>query len=322
MKNRNESEKKPLIVLTGPTAVGKTNLSIRLAKKIGGEIISADSMQIYKKMNIGTAKISPEEMAGVPHYLVDELDPGEEFNVVAFQQMAKKAMKQIYENGHVPIVVGGTGFYIQALLYDVDFSEHETEEKYRQELVALEQEKGREYLYEMLKQADPEYAAIVHSNNVKRVIRALEYYHETGRKLSEHNAQQRENSSPYQFVYLVLNDEREILYDRIDRRVDQMMEAGLLQEVEALVKEGYERTLVSMQGLGYKEFFDYFDGKCTLEETVDIIKRDTRRFAKRQLTWFRREKEVCWMNKQDYPDGDALFHEILKILKEKEIWNG
>ena len=322
MKNRNESEKKPLIVLTGPTAVGKTNLSIRLAKKIGGEIISADSMQIYKKMNIGTAKISPEEMAGVPHYLVDELDPGEEFNVVAFQQMAKKAMKQIYENGHIPIVVGGTGFYIQALLYDVDFSEHETEEKYRQELVALEQEKGREYLYEMLKQADPEYAAIVHSNNVKRVIRALEYYHETGRKLSEHNAQQRENSSPYQFVYLVLNDEREILYDRIDRRVDQMMEAGLLQEVEALVKEGYERTLVSMQGLGYKEFFDYFDGKCTLEETVDIIKRDTRRFAKRQLTWFRRENEVCWMNKQDYPDGDALFHEILKILKEKEIWNG
>ena len=322
MKNRNESEKKPLIVLTGPTAVGKTNLSIRLAKKIGGEIISADSMQIYKKMNIGTAKISPEEMAGVPHYLVDELDPGEEFNVVAFQQMAKKAMKQIYENGHIPIVVGGTGFYIQALLYDVDFSEHETEEKYRQEMVALEQEKGREYLYEMLKQADPEYAAIVHSNNVKRVIRALEYYHETGRKLSEHNAQQRENSSPYQFVYLVLNDEREILYDRIDRRVDQMMEAGLLQEVEALVKEGYERTFVSMQGLGYKEFFDYFDGKCTLEETVDIIKRDTRRFAKRQLTWFRREKEVCWMNKQDYPDGDALFHEILKILKEKEIWNG
>ena len=322
MKNRNESEKKPLIVLTGPTAVGKTNLSIRLAKKIGGEIISADSMQIYKKMNIGTAKISPEEMAGVPHYLVDELDPGEEFNVVAFQQMAKKAMKQIYENGHIPIVVGGTGFYIQALLYDVDFSEHEMEEKYRQELVALEQEKGREYLYEMLKQADPEYAAIVHSNNVKRVIRALEYYHETGRKLSEHNAQQRENSSPYQFVYLVLNDEREILYDRIDRRVDQMMEAGLLQEVEALVKEGYERTLVSMQGLGYKEFFDYFDGKCTLEETVDIIKRDTRRFAKRQLTWFRREKEVCWMNKQDYPDGDALFHEILKLLKEKEIWNG
>lgn len=314
--------KDPLVILTGPTAVGKTALSVKLAQKIGGEIISADSMQVYRDMNIGSAKIKEEEMQGIPHHLIDVLSPDEEFNVYTFQQMAKKSLAEIYKNGHIPIVAGGTGFYIQALLYDVDFSEHETEEKYRQELVALEQEKGREYLYEMLKQADPEYAAIVHSNNVKRVIRALEYYHETGRKLSEHNAQQRENSSPYQFVYLVLNDEREILYDRIDRRVDQMMEAGLLQEVEALVKEGYERTLVSMQGLGYKEFFDYFDGKCTLEETVDIIKRDTRRFAKRQLTWFRREKEVCWMNKQDYPDGDALFHEILKILKEKEIWNG
>lgn len=322
MKNIIESEKKPLIILTGPTAVGKTSLSIQLAKRIGGEIISADSMQIYKKMNIGTAKITPEEMAGVPHYLVDELDPREEFNVVAFQQMAKKAMEQIYENGHIPIIVGGTGFYIQALLYDIDFSEHEEEETYRQKLTALAQEKGKEYLYEMLKQADPEYAAIVHSNNVKRVIRALEYYHETGQKLSEHNAEQRERTSPYRFIYLVLNDAREILYERIDRRVDQMMEAGLLQEVEGLVKEGYEPGLVSMQGLGYKEFFDYFDGKCTLEETVDIIKRDTRHFAKRQLTWFRREKEVCWMNRQDYLNEDVLFDEILKKLKEKEIWNG
>ena len=322
MKNIIESEKKPLIILTGPTAVGKTSLSIQLAKRIGGEIISADSMQIYKKMNIGTAKITPEEMAGVSHYLVDELDPREEFNVVAFQQMAKKAMEQIYENGHIPIIVGGTGFYIQALLYDIDFSEHEEEETYRQKLTVLAQEKGKEYLYEMLKQADPEYAAIVHSNNVKRVIRALEYYHETGQKLSEHNAEQRERTSPYRFIYLVLNDAREILYERIDRRVDQMMEAGLLQEVEGLVKEGYEPGLVSMQGLGYKEFFDYFDGKCTLEETVDIIKRDTRHFAKRQLTWFRREKEVCWMNRQDYLNEDVLFDEILKKLKEKEIWNG
>lgn len=322
MRNKNESGKKPLIVLTGPTAVGKTSLSIRLAQRIGGEIISADSMQIYKKMNIGTAKVTREEMEGVSHYLVDELDPCEEFNVVAFQQMAKKAMKQIYENGHIPIIVGGTGFYIQALLYDVDFSEHEMEETYRRDLIALEKEKGREYLYEMLRQADPEYAAIVHSNNVKRVIRALEYYHETGRKLSAHNAQQRERSSPYQFIYLVLNHERPILYERIDRRVDQMMEAGLLQEVEKLVREGYDRHLVSMQGLGYKEFFDYFDGKISLDETVDIIKRDTRHFAKRQLTWFRREKEVCWINKQDYSDEDALFNEILEKLKEKEIWNG
>ena len=247
-----QEEKKPLIILTGPTAVGKTSLSVKLAKAIGGEIISADSMQIYKKMNIGTAKITQEEMEGIPHYLVDELDPGEEFNVVAFQQMAKEAMKHIYAAGHIPIIVGGTGFYIQALLYDIDFSVHEAEETYRQKLVALEKEKGKEYLYELLKEADPEYADIVHCNNVKRVIRALEYHHETGKKLSEHNEEQRERSSPYQFVYLVLTNDRGVLYDRIDRRVDQMMEQGLLSEVEALVKEGYERNLVSMQGLGYK----------------------------------------------------------------------
>lgn len=317
-----QEEKKPLIILTGPTAVGKTSLSIRLAKAVGGEIISADSMQIYKKMNIGTAKITPEEMEGIPHYLVDELDPGDEFNVVVFQQMAKKALEQIYANGHIPIVVGGTGFYIQALLYDIDFSEHESEETYRRKLVALEKEKGKEYLYEMLKKVDPEYAAIVHYNNVKRVIRALEYHHETGKKLSEHNEEQRVRSSPYQFVYLVLTNDREVLYDRIDRRVDQMMDQGLLSEVEALVKEGYGRSLVSMQGLGYKEFFDYFDGNASLEETVDVIKRDTRRFAKRQLTWFRREKEVCWMDKREYSDEETLLEEILKQLKEKKIWNG
>ena len=322
MKNHHPCEKKPLIVLTGPTAVGKTSLSIRLAQNVGGEIISADSMQIYKKMNIGTAKLTQEEMEGVPHYLVDELDPKEEFNVVVFQQMAKKAMEQIYANGHIPIIVGGTGFYIQALLYDIDFSEHESEETYRQELVALEKQNGKEYLYEMLKAADPEYAASVHSNNVKRVIRALEYHHETGKKLSEHNAEQRESISPYQFIYLFLTDDREVLYERIDRRVDHMMDQGLLEEVEQLVKEGYKRNLVSMQGLGYKEFFDYFDGSVSLEETVEIIKRDTRRFAKRQLTWFRREKEVIWMDKREYPDKNILLNEIQKKLKEKEIWNG
>lgn len=317
-----QGEQKPLIILTGPTAVGKTSLSIELAKVIGGEIISADSMQIYKKMNIGTAKITSEEMEGIPHYLVDELDPGDEFNVVVFQQMAKNALRQIYDNGHIPIVVGGTGFYIQALLYDIDFSEHEAEETYRQKLLALEKEKGKEYLYEMLKKADPEYAAIVHSNNVKRVIRALEYHHETGRKLSEHNAEQRERVSPYQFIYLVLTDDRDVLYDRINYRVDQMMDRGLLDEVKTLVEEGYDRSLVSMQGLGYKEFFDYFDGKVSLEETIDIIKRDTRRFAKRQLTWFRREKEVCWVDKREYPKEKALLEEILNKLKEKNIWNG
>ena len=317
-----QQEKKPLIILTGPTAAGKTSLSIELAKSIGGEIISADSMQVYKKMDIGTAKIRPEEMQGVPHYLIDELDPSEEFNVVAFVEKSKEAMKKIYAAGHVPIIVGGTGFYIQALLYDIDFSQHEDKESYRKELEQLAKEKGKEYLYEILKEKDPEYAKITHCNNVKKVIRALEYYKETGKKLSEHNEEQRQKESPYNFAYFVLYHDREELYDRINRRVDLMMEEGLLFEVESLIKEGYTKNLVSMQGLGYKEFFDYFDGRMTLEDTVDKIKKDTRHFAKRQLTWFRREKEVIWLNKKEYEQEKDLLDSVLNIIEEKGIRNG
>ena len=317
-----QQEKKPLIILTGPTAAGKTSLSIELAKSIGGEIISADSMQVYKKMDIGTAKIRPEEMQGVPHYLIDELDPSEEFNVVAFVEKSKEAMKKIYAAGHVPIIVGGTGFYIQALLYDIDFSQHEDKESYRKELEQLAKEKGKEYLYEILKKKDPEYATITHCNNVKKVIRALEYYKETGKKLSEHNEEQRQKESPYNFAYFVLYHDREELYDRINRRVDLMMEDGLLFEVESLIKEGYTKNLVSMQGLGYKEFFDYFDGRMTLEDTVDKIKKDTRHFAKRQLTWFRREKEVIWLNKKEYEQEKDLLDSVLNIIQEKGIRNG
>ena len=317
-----QQEKKPLIILTGPTAAGKTSLSIELAKSIGGEIISADSMQVYKKMDIGTAKIRPEEMQGVPHYLIDELDPSEEFNVVAFVEKSKEAMKKIYAAGHIPIIVGGTGFYIQALLYDIDFSQHEDKESYRKELEQLAKEKGKEYLYEILKKKDPEYATITHCNNVKKVIRALEYYKETGKKLSEHNEEQRQKESPYNFAYFVLYHDREELYDRINRRVDLMMEEGLLFEVESLIKEGYTKNLVSMQGLGYKEFFDYFDGRMTLEDTVDKIKKDTRHFAKRQLTWFRREKEVIWLNKKEYEQEKDLLDSVLNIIEEKGIRNG
>lgn len=317
-----QQEKKPLIILTGPTAAGKTSLSIELAKSIGGEIISADSMQVYKKMDIGTAKIRPEEMQGVPHYLIDELDPSEEFNVVAFVEKSKEAMKKIYAAGHIPIIVGGTGFYIQALLYDIDFSQHEDKESYRKELEQLAKEKGKEYLYEILKKKDPEYATITHCNNVKKVIRALEYYKETGKKLSEHNEEQRQKESPYNFAYFVLYHDREELYDRINQRVDLMMEDGLLFEVESLIKEGYTKNLVSMQGLGYKEFFDYFDGRMTLEDTVDKIKKDTRHFAKRQLTWFRREKEVIWLNKKEYEQEKDLLDSVLNIIQEKGIRNG
>ncbi len=318
LKKQSE-EKMPLVILTGPTAAGKTSLSIALAKKIGGEIISADSMQVYREMNIGTAKITPEEMDGVPHHLVDIMTPDEAFNVVEFQRRAKDAMGDIISRGKIPIIVGGTGFYIQALLYDIDFSRHEEEEEYRQELYELSQTKGKEYLHGLLREVDPEYAESVHYNNVKKVIRALEYYKETGEKLSAHNEEQQKKESPYRFAYFVLNHERSILYDRINRRVDLMMEEGLEEEVRALVDKGYTKDLVSMQGLGYKEFFDYFEGQASLESVVDKIKMETRRFAKRQLTWFRREKEVIWIDKGQYENDLAILEDMINHLQEKNV---
>lgn len=303
--------KKPLIILTGPTAVGKTKLSIQLAKAIGGEIISADSMQVYKGMDIGSAKIKKEEMDGVTHYLIDVLEPNEEFHVVRFQQMAKQAMDAIYAKGNVPIVVGGTGFYIQSLLYDIDFTENEEDHAYRQELEKIAQEKGNTYLHEQLRTVDPQSAEDIHANNVKRVIRALEFYHQTGTKISEHNAAEHAKSSPYDFCYFVLNDERAKLYERINLRIDEMIKEGLVQEVEALKDKGYTKDMVSMQGLGYKEILDYLNGVTTLDEAVYILKRDTRHFAKRQITWFKRERDVIWVNKNDFHYDDEKMLEFL-----------
>ena len=293
-------EKRKLVILTGPTAVGKTKLSIELAKKIGGEIISADSVQVYKHMNIGSAKIMPEEMENVPHYLIDEFEPNEEFNVVVFQQKAKQYMEEIYQKGKIPILVGGTGFYIQAVLYDIQFSIDDDNHQIRETLEQLGKEKGPLYLHEELKKVDPAAAEAIHANNMKRVIRALEYYQLTGQKISEHNEEQRSNESPYDFSYFVLNDHRNLLYERIDQRVDEMVIHGLIEEVKALKDMGYDRNFVSMQALGYKEIFCYLEGEITLEEAVYIIKRDTRHFAKRQITWFKREKEVIWVNKPDF----------------------
>ena len=311
-------KKKPLIILTGPTAVGKTKASIGLAKAIGGEIISADSMQIYKYMDIGSAKIRPEEMQGVPHYLIDELDPADEFHVVRFQQMAKEAMAKIYASGHIPIVVGGTGFYIQALLNDIDFTDNDNDTSFRAELETFAKEHGAEALHERLREVDPESADAIHANNIKRVIRALEFYKKTGTKISEHNEQERQKESPYQFVYFVLNDDRENLYKRIDMRVDQMIEEGLVKEVQALKERGYNRNMVSMQGLGYKEILEYLDGECTLSEAVYKIKRDTRHFAKRQITWFKREGHVTWINKKDYNyDEKKILNVMLESIKKK-----
>lgn len=308
--------KQPLIILTGPTAVGKTKASIGLAKAINGEIISADSMQVYKYMDIGSAKIRPEEMQGVMHYLVDELEPNEEFNVVRFQQMAKQAMQKIYAKGKVPILVGGTGFYIQAVLYDIDFQQNNDDNTYRTELEQLAKEKSASYLHAMLAEIDEVSAKEIHENNVKKVIRALEFYHQTGQKISEHNAKERQKESPYNAVYFVLNDERKNLYDRINLRVDQMIEEGLEEEVRSLKARGYQKNMVSMQGLGYKEMLDYLDGVYSLEEAIDIIKRDTRHFAKRQLTWFRRERNVQWIDKQQFHyDEELILAELLRILK-------
>ena len=311
-------EKRPLIILTGPTAVGKTKASIGLAKAVGGEIISADSMQVYKGMNIGSAKITPDEMQGVPHYLVDVLEPDEDFNVAVFQQMAKEAMNKIYKNGHIPIIVGGTGFYIQALLYDIDFTECEEDDSYRKELEQFAAEHGADALHEILKGKDPASAEKIHANNVKRVIRALEFYHQTGKKISEHNEEESRKESAYNSLYFVLNDERNKLYDRIDKRVDSMVKEGLVEEVALLHGRGYTRDMTSMQGLGYKEILAYLDGECSLEEAVYLIKRDTRHFAKRQLTWFRREREVIWLQKNEMSDEEILNY-ILEKIQERNM---
>ena len=312
--------KQPLIVLTGPTAVGKTRLSISLAKAVNGEIISADSMQVYKKMDIGSAKIRSEEMQGIPHYLVDVLEPEEEFHIVKFQQMAKKAMEDIYSRGKIPILVGGTGFYIQAVTKDIDFTEAQQENDYRKELEALAEEKGGEHLHEMLRKVDPVSADAIHAHNVKRVIRALEFYHQNGSPISAHNEEQKQHESPYNLAYFVLNMPRELLYERIDLRVDQMMKEGLLEEVSRLKEEGCHRGMVSMQGLGYKEILAYLDGEYPLEEAVRVLKRDTRHFAKRQLTWFRREQEVTWVNKDQFSyQEDQILDYMLEICRKKGI---
>ena len=307
--------KKPFVVLAGPTAVGKTKMSIRLAKAIGGEIISADSMQVYRHMDIGSAKIRPEEMEGVPHHLIDVLEPSEEFHVVKFRQMAKEAMTGIYDRGHIPILTGGTGFYIQAVLYDIDFTKESGDDAYRKELEDFAERSGAEALHERLAAVDPKAAKDIHPHNIKRVIRALEYHHQTGDLISRHNEQERQKESPYDASYFVLNDDRQKLYHQIDRRVDLMMEAGLVDEVQALKDMGCTSSMVSMQGLGYKEILAYLDGVLSLDDAIYRIKRDTRHFAKRQITWFKREKDVIWVDKPDFDyDEEKMLAFMLKHI--------
>ncbi len=311
--------KNKLIVLTGPTAVGKTDLSIKLAKAVGGEIISADSIQVYKHFDIGSAKITSDEMQGVKHHLIDVLEPTEGFDVATFKKMAEEAMNEIYSRGNIPIVTGGTGFYIQALLYDIDFKETE-DDGYRKELEELYKTKGASYMWNMLNEIDPVSASNIHENNVKRVIRAIEYKHQNNRCISEHNEEERAKSSPYNFAYFVLNCNRELLYERINKRVDIMLKNGLVEEVKKLITD-FKLTsdMTSMQGIGYKEIVPYIKGEVTLEEAEYILKRDTRHFAKRQITWFKREKDVIWVDKDQLLTDEMQLDFILNILKQKEI---
>lgn len=312
--------KKNVVILTGPTAVGKTALSIALAKKLDTGIVSADSMQVYKHMDIGSAKISPEEMQGIPHALVDVYEPDEAFHVVRFQADAKAAMEMLWAKNKLPLVVGGTGFYIQALLYDIDFNAEDADNALREKYEAIAATGGPQALHDMLAAVDPQSAIAIHANNVKRVIRALEFYEKTGTPISAHNETERAKRSPYGFAYFVLTDKRERLYERIDARVDAMMKQGLLEEVKALRDMGYTRDMVSMQGLGYKELLAYLDGECSLEEAVYIIKRDTRHFAKRQLTWFRRERDVIWVDKSEFDyDEDKILKYMLEVIENRGL---
>lgn len=313
-------DKKPMIVLTGPTAVGKTKLSIALAKAVNGEIISADSMQVYKYMDIGSAKITSEQMQGVPHHLIDILEPWDEFNVVVFKQKCEKCLTEIYDRGHIPIVTGGTGFYIQALLRDIDFTENDENTEYRESLEKLAVQQGAEVLHEMLQQVDPVSAGAIHTNNVKRTIRALEYFKLTGEPISAHNEQEKQKESAYRSCYFVLNDEREKLYLRIEERIDEMLSQGLVDEVVKLRDMGCHRGMVSMQGLGYKEMLAYLEGEVSLEEAVSVLKRDTRHFAKRQLTWFRREKDVIWVDKNQFDyDEEKILCYMLEQCKRANV---
>ena len=307
MSDEVKTEKTPLLIVAGPTATGKSDSAVELALRMNGEVISADSMQVYRGMDIGSAKVTVGEMRGVPHHLIDCADPSENWNVVRFQKEARRAVQDIASRGRLPILCGGTGFYIQALLYDIDFTQMEENTPLRDRLSALAAEKGPEAVHALLLEKDPASAAAIHPNNLKRVIRAIEFMEESGGSIAAHNSQQRERESAYRSVFFVLTMDRARLYERIDRRVDIMMERGLVDEVAGLRAMGIQRDSTSMQGIGYKQIYGYLDGEYDLEEAVRLIKRDTRHFAKRQLTWFKREKDVIWTNLDRFENRQQMW---------------
>ncbi len=310
-------EKIPILILAGPTAVGKTSTSIEVAKKLNGEIISSDSMQIYKYMNIGTAKVTKEEMQDIKHYMIDEIYPDEKFSVSDFQERANFYIKDIYNRKKLPIVVGGTGLYINSLIYDLDFTKAVSNKEFRKKCENDIEKYGNEYLYEKLKLIDPDSLDRIHLNDTKRVIRALEIYHETGKPMSTYYKDFRKPNHLYKIAMITLNIDRKELYKRIDLRVDLMLEKGLIDEVKSLLKKGYNETLTSMQGLGYKEIIKYLNNQYDYKEAVRVLKRDSRRFAKRQLTWFRRDKKIKWINVDEFKTQQDIVDEILNYTKKK-----
>lgn len=306
--------------MTGPTASGKTSLAVALAKEIGGEIISGDSMQVYKHMNIGTAKVTEGEKEGIPHYMIDEFEPDQECSVAIFQEKVKGYMNKIYKKGNIPIIVGGTGFYIRAITHDIAFEETDQDTTIRRELMAQANEHGPDYLYEQLKQIDPISAKNIHKNNIQRVVRALEYYKQTGQLISAHNAKEQTRQTPYNLLFFGLNMDRALLYDRIDTRVDQMIEEGLVNEIKSLLDKGYSKTLPSMKGIGYKEFYPYFENKESLESCIQTLKQNTRHYGKRQLTWLRHQANPIWVNVDEFDfNKDKILEVLLKHVEQKNL---
>lgn len=311
---------KNVVVIMGPTASGKTRLSIELAKETKGEIISADSMQVYKHMDIGTAKPDIGEMAGIKHYLIDEVYPDEEFSVARYQELAVKYIEEVIGKDKLPIVVGGTGLYINSLIYNINFTETISDWTLRDELKKEAEEKGNEFLHDQLKGIDPEAASKIHVNDTKRIIRAIEVYRYTQKPISYHQEVSRSKPSEYNFILIGLRMDREKLYERINRRVDIMLEGGLIDEVRRLVEMGYDRNTVAMQGIGYKEVLAYLRGEITLEEAVYILKRDTRHYAKRQLTWFKRIENVYWVDTDQYDKYEDLLKNIKDYIASSGIF--
>ncbi len=317
MNRRGPEDKPPLIIIAGPTAVGKTALSVELAKRMDGEIISADSMQVYRGMDIGTAKVTPSEMQGIPHHLIDVLDPRENFDAMRFQQLAKEAIRDVVRRGKLPILVGGTGFYIQGILYDIDFTE-EDNHVIRAGLEKLaETEEGRMQLLDELRRVDPEALNTIHPNNLKRVIRAVEFHRLHGSPISAHNAAERQKTSVYDSRFFVLTMERNLLYERIDRRVDRMIDLGLIEEVKRVRSLCPDPSCTAMQAIGYKELVSYLDGECDLDTAVEKLKQNTRHFAKRQLTWFKREKDVLWIERHPEDDPEEILRYMMESYKDR-----